>query len=896
MRAEESGAMAENLFVGGGELGTLLRAHDWSQTPLGAVESWSDNLKTAVQILLTELDRAKPSEALKRSETTLHVLEEKYRNLFESIDQGFCVIEVLFDENSKPFDYRFLEINPAFEKQTGLINAQGKRMRELAPNHEEHWFEIYGNIALTGEPKRFESCAAALHCWYNVYAFRIGHPDERKVAILFNDITERVRIEDERKLVEATLRESEERFRELANDAPMFIWMADEQANVSYANQALLRFVGLENYHEFTGKVWERVVHPDEIEHIYEVYQTSVRDRQPYTLELRYRDAATGTFQWHLVQGIPRYVDTQFAGMIGVGVNIHDRKLAEQVAAADFNDMQRLHDLSTRLIFEDDVQVLFNEITAAAIAIMKADAGTIQLLDTQTNELILLSAQGLEQTLIDHFQCVSASSYTSCGIALINGVRTWVDFNEPGIHDLDMSIKIHRDAGLRSAQSTLLITRSGRKIGMLSTHWRDHHRPTERELRFLDLLTRQAADLIERRQTESALQAATAEAQRRAQEAEAANRIKDEFLAVLSHELRSPLNPILGWTQLLQNSKLDATRQREALNTIERNAKLQTQLIEDLLDISRIMQGKLSLTATSVSLTFVISAAVETVRLAAEAKNIQIILDLAPAVAPIHGDAARLQQVVWNLLTNAVKFTPNNGQVTIKLQQLDQLAQIQVIDTGKGINPQFLPYVFEYFRQEDGSTTRKFGGLGLGLAIVRQIVEMHGGTVRAQSQGEGQGATFIVQLPTMQQAASIVPKPIRFQTDAGLPLVGIQILLVDDEPDTREFQTFVLEQSGAGVTAVASGIEALQALEQSIPDVLVSDIGMAQMDGYMLLQQIRSRPSHQGGTIPAIALTAYATEMDQQRALQVGFRTHITKPVEPEELVRAVAVLLERGE
>ncbi|MBE8965204.1 PAS domain S-box protein [Nostocales cyanobacterium LEGE 12452] len=376
--------------------------------------------------------------------------------------------------------------------------------------------------------------------------------------------------------------------------------------------------------------------------------------------------------------------------------------------------------------------------------------------------------------------------------------------------------------------------------------------------------------------------------------ADRANRIKDEFLAMLSHELRSPLNPILGWTQLLQNGKLSEARRAEALKIIERNANLQTRLIEDLLDISRIMQGKLSLTAAPVSLTFVIYAAVETVRLAAEAKNIAIALDLDSEIAPISGDAVRLQQVMWNLLTNAVKFTPNSGQVTIELRQFDGLAQIRVIDTGKGINPQFLPHVFEYFRQEDGSTTRKFGGLGLGLAIVRQIVEMHGGTVTAESQGENQGATFIIQLPLMQQARAQLnaSEPIHTQIEVKVPLEGVQILLVDDEPDTREFQAFVLSQSGANVTAVASALEALQALEQFTFDVLVSDIGMAQMDGYMLMQQIRSRPPNQGGTIRAIALTAYAAEIDQQRALQVGFQTHITKPVEPEKLVRAIVSLV----
>ncbi|WP_375478882.1 YlcI/YnfO family protein [uncultured Nostoc sp.] len=399
-------------------------------------------------------------------------------------------------------------------------------------------------------------------------------------------------------------------------------------------------------------------------------------------------------------------------------------------------------------------------------------------------------------------------------------------------------------------------------------------------------------NITEQKRIEAEREQLLAREQAAREAADRANRIKDEFLAVLSHELRSPLNPILGWTQLLQNGKLSEARRAEALKIIERNANLQTQLIEDLLDISRIMQGKLSLTAAPVNLTFVISAAVETVRLAAEAKNIAIALDLGSEIAAISGDVARLQQVMWNLLTNAVKFTLHSGQVTVELRQLDGLAQIRVIDTGKGINPQFLPHVFEYFRQEDGSTTRKFGGLGLGLAIVRQIVEMHGGTVTAESQGENQGATFIIQLPLMQQATLIASEPIYTQTEAEVPLDGVQILLVDDEPDTREFHAFVLSQSGANVTAVASGLEALQALEQFTPDVLVSDIGMPEMDGYMLMQQIRSRPPNQGGNIRAIALTAYAAEIDRQRALQVGFQTHITKPVEPEKLVRAIVSLV----
>jgi CheY-like chemotaxis protein len=279
------------------------------------------------------------------------------------------------------------------------------------------------------------------------------------------------------------------------------------------------------------------------------------------------------------------------------------------------------------------------------------------------------------------------------------------------------------------------------------------------------------------------------------------------------------------------------------------------------------------------------------VRLAAEAKQIEIRLDLEDAIDPVFGDCARLQQVVWNLLANAIKFTPSGGRVTVELRQVDRMAAIRVTDTGKGINPKFLPYVFEYFRQEDGSTTRKFGGLGLGLAIVRQIVEMHGGTVAAESPGEGQGSAFTVSLPLSKGTA-----PVRAPSVPGgveeMPLAGLQILVVDDDNDAREFQAFVLEQSGASVTAVASGVEALEVLDRFVPDLSICDIGMAQMDGYMLIQQIRSRSGDRGGTMRAIALTAYAGELDRRRAIESGFEAHLTKPVEPEQLVKAITQLV----
>jgi PAS domain S-box-containing protein len=516
----------------------------------------------------------------KQFEADLQQSEERYRTLFESIDEGFCIIEVLFDAHQQPIDYRFLELNHAFADQTGLQQAVGKTARQLVPDLEEKWFEIYGHVVLTGEATRFEYSAVPMNRWFDVYACRIGSPEKSEVAIVFKDISEAKRIEAERE-------------------------------------------------------------------------------------QILYREQAT------------------------------------------------------------------------------------------------------------------------------------------------------REA------------------------------------------------------------------------AERANQVKDEFLAILSHELRTPLNPILGWTRLLRGGKLDAAKTATALEAIERNAKIQVQLIEDLLDISRVLQGKLVLNLFPVDLSFAIHAALDTVRLSMDAKAIELHKHLDPTVGQVIGDVGRLQQVVWNLLSNAVKFTPSGGQITIELTQVGTNAQLQVTDTGKGIDLAFLPYVFEHFRQEDGATTRQFGGLGLGLSIVRQIVELHGGTVHVQSQGEGCGATFTVQLPLARTVAATVEEPTFTDPLSDAPLVGIQVLIVDDEADTRNLTAFVLEQAGAIVTTAPSATVALEMLAQSKLDILISDIGMPEMDGYRLMRRIRQL----GNSIPAVALTAYAGEVDHQQAIAAGFHTHLTKPVEPAAIIAAIVQL-----
>jgi len=386
-------------------------------------------------------------------------------------------------------------------------------------------------------------------------------------------------------------------------------------------------------------------------------------------------------------------------------------------------------------------------------------------------------------------------------------------------------------------------------------------------------------------------------------QAEQANQLKDEFLATLSHELRTPLNAILGWSQILQTNNLGESDAKKALATIERSARSQNQLIDDLLDVSRIITGKLRLDVRAVDLSSVITAAVDAARPAAEAKNIRLQILLDPQAGPISGDPDRLQQIVWNLLSNAVKFTPKQGRVQVRLERVNSHVEIVISDTGKGVEPEFLPYVFDRFRQSDGSMTRRHGGLGLGLAIVRQLIELHGGTVSVESPGEGQGATFTVSLPLLpmrRERASDVPRvhpaAARDGSAAGCPpeLSGLRVLLVDDEADSRDLLNLVLDSCGADVTMASSAAEAFETIKREKFDVIISDIGMPEEDGFSLIGKIRGLPNEQGGDVPAIALTAYARAEDRVQALRSGFQMHIAKPVESAELVVVVANLAGR--
>ena len=445
------------------------------------------------------------------------------------------------------------------------------------------------------------------------------------------------------------------------------------------------------------------------------------------------------------------------------------------------------------------------------------------------------------------------------------------------------------------------LERQEQTVGAIAFLYTGERRYSARDVPLVEEIARRATLAIENaRLFREAERAALAERRGR-DKAEEATRLKDEFLATLSHELRTPLNAILGWARLLQSGSVVEQKKAPAIDTIVRNAMAQSQLIEDLLDVSRIISGKLRLTIEAVNVSEVIASAVDVVTPSADAKGVRIQPVLATDAGLIRGDAGRLQQIVWNLLANAVKFTPRGGRVHVTLRRDESALEIAVADTGAGIASEFLPYVFHRFRQEDGAITRKTGGLGLGLAIVKSLVELHGGTVEASSEGSGLGATFVVRLPIAPVSSAAIVRPERTSAlplEGGVTcpseLAGLKILCIDDEPDARDLLRTLLERCKAIVTTAASPSEALGMLAQARPDVIVSDIGMPGEDGYSFIRKLRSRSREDGGRTPAVALTAYARAEDRTRALVEGFQSHAAKPIDPQELLVVIANLAGR--
>ncbi|MBW4452296.1 MAG: response regulator [Nostoc indistinguendum CM1-VF10] len=494
--------------------------------------------------------------------------------------------------------------------------------------------------------------------------------------------------------------------------------------------------------------------------------------------------------------------------------------------------------------------------------------------------------------------CYEVEAVTD-GVAALAAARRQIpdlvlsDIMMPGIDGLQLLRELRSESSTREVPIILLSARAGEESRVEGLEMgADDYLIKPFSARELLARVRTNLELSRLRKDALAQQAQRIREQAARIEAEAANRMKDEFLQVLSHEIRTPLNGMLGWVKMLRQGKLNSSQTTRALETIERNANAQAKLVDDLLDVSCIIRGQLRLEKLPVSLISVITEAIETVKPQASAKDITISCMLDQCASSVSGDASRLQQVVWNLLINAIKFTPSGGQVEVCLQAVGTEALLQIKDTGNGIKADFLPYIFERFRQADASTTRTYGGLGLGLAIVRHLVEMHGGTVQADSPGLGLGATFGVRLPLMSISyISEGAESISVNDDNQISLNGLRVLVIDDQADGRELVAFILEQHGALVSQAASVAQALSALESGMPHILISDLGMPEEDGYSFIRKIRALPVKKGGKIPAIALSAYAKEEDRRRALLTGFQMYLSKPFDPDELVLMIASL-----
>ncbi|MGH7300902.1 MAG: ATP-binding protein, partial [Candidatus Rokuibacteriota bacterium] len=560
-------------------------------------------------------------------------------------------------------------------------------------------------------------------------------------------------------------------------------------------------------------------------------------------------------------------------------------------------DLRRLHETTVRLTGLLEVETVLREVLQAAMAAHGTSLGLLSLYDPERPGLALGVHAGFDQELLDHVELgppgggAGGTAYAERRRVVVEDVETdpvFATYREAA-----------RQAGFRACHSTPLISRRGGAIiGVLSVLFREPHRPSDREMRLMDLYARIAADSIENARLHQRLQQDLEDRRQwlarehiaRA-EAESANRMKDEFLATVSHELRTPLNAILGWSHILRGGKTDEATLARGAEVIERNAHTQAQLIEDILDASRVITGSLRLNRGPVDLAAVINTALDSVRLAAEAKAIQLAVILDPSARHLTGDASRLQQVVWNLLANAIKFTSSGGRVEVRLEPAGGQAQITVTDTGEGVAAEFLPFIFDRFRQGDSTITRRHGGLGLGLAIVRHLVELHEGTVKAQSAGEGYGTTFIIRLPRAEAVPAAPTDPAAGRSAPALQ--GVQVLLVDDDQDALDMLTIVLAEAGAAVRTAASAAEALALLRWIRPDVLVSDLAMPDEDGYSLIHNLRAIERASGRETPAVALTAYVRVQDRARAVAAGFNMFVEKPVDPDELISVLAGIAE---
>ncbi|HEY4423447.1 MAG TPA: PAS domain S-box protein [Pyrinomonadaceae bacterium] len=717
----------------------------------------------------------------------------------------------------------------------------------------------------------------------------------------------------EQRQARRALDEASERLKLASTAARLGDWSWDAKTDIVTLSETAADILGVPPSSTPTRTQMRELLSDEDREATQRTVETALAEHTDYDLEHRVKRPDHSEV-WVSSKGRGLYEkDGSVIGMLGLVQDISIRKSNEETLREQAEALRTLNEIGKTISAELDLHNTVQAVTDAATELTGAHFGSFfyNVLNDEGASYMLYTLAGVPREAFAHFPMPRATdlfgpTFRGEGVVRIDDVKLDPRYgkNSPyyGMPEGHLPVT--------SYLAVPVISRSGEVIGGL---FFGHPAPgmfTERDEIIVSGLASQAAVAMDNARLYEAAKKARAEAEQAAAEnerlykqAEESSRLKEEFLATISHELRTPLSAILGWARMLRLGQLSTEDSAKALDTIERNARAQAQLVDDLLDVSRIITGKLRMDVRPADPNSFIDAAVESVRPAAEAKGVRVQKVMDTGAISIPGDPVRLQQVVWNLLSNAIKFTPRGGRVQIRSERVNSHLEIVVSDTGQGIESEFLPHVFDRFRQADQKTSRQHGGMGLGLAIVRHLVEMHGGTVRANSDGEGQGATFTVMLPIAplyQVDASggrVHPgaRDLLPPHDSADRLDGLRILAVDDEPDTRELLKQGLEFLGAKVKVVGSAAEAIDSLRGSVPDILISDIGMPGTDGYDLIRQVRALPPDRGGKVPAIALTAYTRVEDRLQALRAGYDMHVPKPVELAELVAVAASVSRRN-
>ncbi|HST22527.1 MAG TPA: PAS domain S-box protein [Blastocatellia bacterium] len=806
-------------------------------------------------------------------------------------------------------------INPVAEKLTGWteIDARGKALEEVFNIvHDQTREKVESpvlkaqrsdaGVRLAANTQLIKKDGSEIPIEDSVAPIKDERGKLIGVVLVFCDITERKQAEAESKKLLSQIEQERARVNQIVANVPSIVWEAwgkpDEATQrIDFVSSHVEKMLGY-SVQEWlsTPNFWLSIVHPDDKE-------LAAEEAAAIFASCK---GGTSQFRWMTKDGRAICVEAQSnvicdeqnnpIGMRGVTMDITERLRSAE--AKSF-----LAEASNALASSLDYETTLASVVRLSVPYL-ADWCLVHILD-ESGQVKPLAVAHTDPAKAEEAKELE-SRYPQNPNAQLgppNVLRTGKSEFYPEISDTLLAEyandKNHldnlRQRRMKSAMVVPMLARN-RTLGVISFVTAETKRQyTEADLALAEDLAHRAAFAVDNA-------VLYRDAQRAITRAEEANRLKDEFLATVSHELRTPLNAIIGWAHLLRTKKFDDATSARAMETIERNAKSQARIVEDILDVSRAITGKLRLEVQPVLLGSVIESALDAIRPAAEAKEIRLQDILDPRAGPVSGDPNRLQQIVWNLLSNAVKFTPKGGRVVVRLERVNSQVEIIVSDTGQGIHPELLPFIFDRFRQGDSTTTRQHGGLGLGLAIVRHLVELHGGSVQADSPGHGSGANFTVNLPLMAIYSEHRNADRAPHADSNLPppqeapqLSGIKVMVVDDEPDTCEVLKIMIEQYGGEVKTCASSAEAIETLKHWKPDVLVSDIEMPGEDGYHLIEKIRSLAPEQGGNVPALALTAYARVDDRMRALSAGYQMHLAKPAEPMELTTVITSLAARN-